>query len=116
MVALRSALEAQVASPRRGCGLQQLHLWDNAYNAPGRTDWADTAVYVGTERWGRGLDLELEYVFLLAPPTSSATYAHLAGRTARKGQQGTAITILSSSQAPRLVAFSEALGVSFQPI
>ena len=44
MVALRSALEAQVASPRRGCGLQQLHLWDNAYNAPGRTDWADPAV------------------------------------------------------------------------
>ena len=79
-------------------------------------EWADTPVYIGTERWGRGLDLELDYVFLLAPPASSASYAHLAGRTARKGRSGTAVTLLTPSQAPRVVAFAEALGLSFSAL
>ena len=89
--------------------------------AEGRGDagagaWAEAEVYVGTERWGRGLDLELSYVFLLAPPPSSASYAHLAGRTARKGRHGTAITLVTPNQAPRIVAFAEALGVAFEPL
>ena len=78
--------------------------------------WAETPVYVGSERWGRGVDLEVGYVFMLAPPTSSATYAHLAGRTGRKGRAGTAVTLLTHVQAPRLVAVASSLGLSFTPV
>ena len=73
-------------------------------------------MYVGSERWGRGLDLDVDYVFLLAPPASSASYTHLAGRTARKGRRGTAVTLLTPSQAPRVVAFAEALGLAFEAL
>ena len=54
---------------------------------------SSATVYVGSERWGRGLDLDVKYVFLLGPPSSTAGYAHLAGRTGRRGRDGTAVTI-----------------------
>ena len=39
------------------------------FQAEGAADsWATAPVYVGSERWGRGLDLDVSYVFLLAPP------------------------------------------------
>ena len=87
-------------------------------DAPGSGDrvaaeWATTPVYVASERWGRGLDLDVDYVFILGPPASSATYTHLAGRTARKGQRGLAVSVLTPAQAPRLVAFSGALRLNF---
>ena len=47
--------------------------------------WEDADIHVGSERWGRGLDLNVKYVFLLSPPSSTASYAHLAGRTGRRG-------------------------------
>jgi len=78
--------------------------------------WATTPIYLGTEKYGRGLDFEVDYVFIASPPSSSATYAHLAGRTARNGRKGTAITILEPYQAPRVVAFAEHLGLSFKPL
>lgn len=78
--------------------------------------WERTDVFVGSERWGRGLDLDVDYVFLLTPPANSASYAHLAGRTARRGKHGTAITILSHRHAPRMVAFAEALGITLAPL
>jgi superfamily II DNA/RNA helicase len=71
---------------------------------------------VGSERWGRGLDLDVDYVFLLAPPASGATYAHLAGRTGRKGKRGTAVTLLTHSHAPRLAAIATSLGLGFTPL
>ena len=78
--------------------------------------WEEADVYVGTERWGRGLDLRLGYVFVLSPPASTASYVHMAGRTGRQGAEGTCVTLLEHRQAPRLVAFAEALGVPFQPL
>lgn len=78
--------------------------------------WEGTVVYVGSERWGRGLDLRLRYVFLLSPPANSASYMHMAGRTGRQGAEGTCVTLLEHRQAPRLVAFAQALGVPFQPL
>ena len=77
---------------------------------------AHAYVYVGTERWGRGLDLRLCYVFVLSPPASTASYVHMAGRTGRQGAEGTCVTLLEHRQAPRLVAFAEALGVPFRPL
>jgi superfamily II DNA/RNA helicase len=85
-------------------------------SSPAASPWAETPVYVGVERWARGLDLEVEYVFMLSPPASSASYAHLAGRTGRRGRNGTAITLLTHTQAPRLVAFAEQLGIPFTPV
>ena len=78
--------------------------------------WAKTAVYVASERWGRGLDLQLGYVFQLAPPASSASYMHLAGRTGRQGADGVAVTLVTHRQAPRLAAFARDLGVAFEPL
>ena len=78
--------------------------------------WEEAEVYVGTERWGRGLDLRLCYVFVLSPPASTASYVHMAGRTGRQGAEGTCVTLLEHRQAPRLVAFAEALGVPFRPL
>ena len=78
--------------------------------------WADTPVYVGSERWGRGLDLNVGYVFMLSPPSSTASYTHLAGRTGRRGREGTAVTILTHMQVPRLVAFAEQLAIPFEAV
>ena len=80
----------------------------------GGASWETTAVHVGSERWARGLDLNVAYAFLLAPPSSSASYTHLAGRTGRRGREGTAVTLLTPTQAPRLVAFAEQLGIAFE--
>ena len=44
------------------------------------------------------------------------TQVHMAGRTGRQGAEGTCITLLEHRQAPRLVAFAEALGVPFRPL
>jgi hypothetical protein len=117
---------AQDDAPNAQDGAETECAQDDASNAKpptvvpnaqdGADGWADTPVYVGSERWGRGLDLDVDYVFLLAPPASSASYTHLAGRTARKGRRGTAVTLLTPSQAPRVVAFAEALGLTFEAL
>jgi len=117
---------AQDDAPNAQDGAETECAQDDASNAKhptvvpnaqdGADGWADTPVYVGSERWGRGLDLDVDYVFLLAPPASSASYTHLAGRTARKGRRGTAVTLLTPSQAPRVVAFAEALGLAFEAL
>ena len=60
--------------------------------------------------------LGVDYVFVLAPPATPAAYMHLAGRTARSGRRGVAVSILRAEQAPRLVGFAEALGVAFRPL
>ena len=87
--------------------------------APAQPDgdgWLDAPVFVGSERWGRGLDLKLRYVFVMSPPATTASYVHMAGRTGRQGADGTCITLVRHRQAPRLVAYAQALGVPFLPL
>ena len=72
--------------------------------------WAAAPIFVASERWGRGLDLGVGYVFLLAPPANAAAYMHLAGRTARCGADGLALTLVTHQQAPRVAAFGERRG------
>lgn len=121
-----------VGSSLAACGMAQVRTLQDAHAQPFSCDvppspdtlealgvdagWDGVNIYVGSERWGRGIDLDVDYVFLLAPPTSSAAYAHLSGRTGRCGREGTAITILSHEQAPRLVGFADALGIAFTPL
>lgn len=81
----------------------------------GGSTWEESTIYVASERYARGLDLRLGYVFMMAPPASSASYMHLVGRTGRQGSEGTAVTLLTHRQVPRLVAFSEDLGIGFTP-
>jgi superfamily II DNA/RNA helicase len=76
-------------------------------------DWKSTPLYVIKERLGRGLDLpEVKYVIILGVPSNPASYVHLAGRTARNGEIGTAITICEPKDAPKLVALAEAFGLT----
>ena len=87
---------------------QQQHSFDH--------DWKSTPVYIIGERFARGLDLpEVEYVFMLSPPSSAAGYAHMAGRTGRRGLSGTAVTLVrpKNNEVQRLAAIAEALGLKF---
>ena len=77
-------------------------------------NWKETSVYVVNDKFGRGLDLSgVEYVVLLSPPSSAAGYTHLAGRTGRNGQSGTAITLVRPKEAPKLLSIAQALGLDF---
>ncbi|KAL9186127.1 hypothetical protein ACHAXT_005365 [Thalassiosira profunda] len=79
-------------------------------------DWKSVPVYIIGERFARGLDLpDVEYVFMLSPPSSAAGYAHMAGRTGRSGREGTAITLVrpKNNEVQRLAAIAEALGLKF---
>jgi len=78
--------------------------------------WKSIPVYIIGERFARGLDLpDVEYVFMLSPPSSAAGYAHMAGRTGRVGREGTAITLVrpKNNEVQRLAAIAEALGLKF---
>jgi superfamily II DNA/RNA helicase len=76
--------------------------------------WQTTPVYVVGEKLGRGLDLNgIRYVILLQVPSSAAGYTHLAGRTGRNGEKGTAIAFCQPREAPKLLAIAETLGLSF---
>mmetsp|Transcript_140994 Transcript_140994/g.258961 ORF Transcript_140994/g.258961 Transcript_140994/m.258961 type:complete len:710 (+) Transcript_140994:51-2180(+) len=76
-------------------------------------DWATAPVYVGGEGDARGLDLTVDYVFMLSPPVACSKYVHLAGRAGRNGRHGTAITLAKYHLVPDLISFSEKLAVAF---
>eukprot|EP00985_Skeletonema_marinoi_P004505 scaffold1957_cov118-Skeletonema_marinoi.AAC.12 len=79
--------------------------------------WKNISVYIIGERFARGLDLpEVGNVIMLAPPSSAAGYAHMAGRTGRSGREGTAITLVRprNTEVQRLAAIAETLGLKFQ--
>ena len=59
---------------------------------------------------------DLEQVHKIKRMFKRASYVHMAGRTGRQGAEGTCVTLLEHRQAPRLVAFAEALGVPFRPL
>jgi superfamily II DNA/RNA helicase len=112
----------RVEDTLKAAGMRDVRLLQEAHESEGEgdtaeeqaADWASTRIYVGSERWARGLDLVVDYVFLMGAPTSSAQYAHLAGRTGRKGRAGTAVTLLVDTQAPRLVGIASSLGLGFE--
>mmetsp|Transcript_123666 Transcript_123666/g.214389 ORF Transcript_123666/g.214389 Transcript_123666/m.214389 type:complete len:160 (+) Transcript_123666:419-898(+) len=87
-----------------------------SHEATGSASWENTTIWVATEKFGRGLDLPVDYAILMGPPKDSARYAHYAGRTARNGRKGTAITLIENYQAPMIVSFAQQLGISFTPL
>mmetsp|Transcript_34333 Transcript_34333/g.100982 ORF Transcript_34333/g.100982 Transcript_34333/m.100982 type:complete len:611 (+) Transcript_34333:29-1861(+) len=92
-------------------GLKDVHL-----SKEGATEsWESTQIFVIDNQFGRGLDvLGVRSVFLLSPPSSAAGYTHLSGRTGRNGKEGTAITFTRPREAHKLVAISDAVGLSFE--
>jgi superfamily II DNA/RNA helicase len=80
--------------------------------------WSDTPIFVVGEKFSRGLDIPgIKYVFLSSPPTTAATYTHLAGRTGRAGSDGTVFTFVHNmSDAKRIVLLSKSLGISFSSV
>lgn len=79
--------------------------------------WENTTIHIVGEKFGRGLDLPgVDYVFLVAPPSSAAAYAHLAGRTGRNQCPGKTIMLVRPKEACKVVAIAGALGLSFSPV
>ena len=80
------------------------------------TKWKSIPIYIIGERFARGLDLpDVEYVFLLSPPSSAAGYAHMAGRTGRCGKAGVAFSLVRprGAEVSRLAAIADTLGLRF---
>lgn len=79
--------------------------------------WVGTTIHIVGEKFARGLDLPgVDYVFMVAPPSSAAGYAHLAGRTGRNNRPGVVVMLVRPKEASKVVAIAEALGLSFSPV
>jgi len=76
---------------------------------------AQRRVLVAKMDQGRGIDLpNVKYVVLLEIPDASGDYLHLAGRTGRMGQGGTAITICTEVERMNVIDGVEfRLGIGF---
>lgn len=81
-------------------------------------NWNNTPIYVVGEKFSRGLDIpNISYVFIASPPSSSAAYTHLSGRTGRAGNGGLVITMIQGiKEARRLITLSTNLGVHFSSL
>ncbi|KAJ3300401.1 hypothetical protein HK104_000915 [Borealophlyctis nickersoniae] len=61
-------------------------------------------LFVLTEHESRGLDIpHATHVFVLGPPSTPASYLHMAGRTGRMGKKGTVVTVLGGMRFVRRV-------------
>jgi superfamily II DNA/RNA helicase len=81
------------------------------------TDWEKTTIHVVGETLGRDRDLlGVDYMFLVAPPSSAAAYAHLADRTGRNQRPGKTVTLIRPKEASKVVAIAGALGLSFASV
>lgn len=112
----------RVQEELRGKGLQCIRGLSNTMethpkSSDGSYEWQTTPIYVVGEKLGRGIDLEgIRYVILLQVPSSAAGYTHLAGRTGRNGEKGTAIAFCQPREAPKLLTIAETLGLSFSDL
>lgn len=90
----------------------------NSVSAVSSQSWSDTPIFVVGEKFSRGLDIPgIKYVFLSSPPTTAASYTHLAGRTGRAGSDGTVFTFVRNmSDAKQIVLLSKSLGISFSSV
>ncbi|WP_133478941.1 ATP-dependent RNA helicase DbpA [Cognatilysobacter segetis] len=73
-------------------------------------------VLVASDVAARGLDVEdLGVVVNYDVPHDADTYVHRIGRTGRAGRQGTALTLCTPREQPRLRVIEEALGLQIVP-
>eukprot|EP00908_Phaeocystis_cordata_P019602 Transcript_31135.p4 GENE.Transcript_31135~~Transcript_31135.p4 ORF type:complete len:92 (+),score=50.79 Transcript_31135:109-384(+) len=81
---------------------------------------ADLAVplLVTTELAARGVDLKaVDAVFMLGLPSRLDSYVHVAGRTAREGRRGHAVSLLTSAkEEEKFAQYKSELGLRVEVI
>jgi superfamily II DNA/RNA helicase len=86
-------------------------------NAKDSTDAPDRDLFVVPVSGTRGLHLQnVEYVFILTPPTTMDEYLHMAGRTGRFGNtnmDGVVISLVTLDEMKRLKSWETPLGIAF---
>jgi hypothetical protein len=83
-----------------------------------RQNLADLPLLVTTEHGVRGFDIKnIDCVFLLGLPLHVDSYVHVAGRTAREGRRGRAVSILfTEEEMMRLEDFRMELGFKVEVV
>ncbi len=77
----------------------------------------DYPILVASQAGARGLHFEeIDYVFILGRPKDPNEYAHLAGRTGRRGQHGVVISILSYRDGKNLKRWGTQLQITFEQL
>lgn len=73
---------------------------------------------VTTEHSARGIDFKgVDCVFLLGLPQRVESYVHVAGRTAREGRKGRAVSLLTDpAEVERLQSFGRELGINVETV
>jgi ATP-dependent RNA helicase DeaD len=74
-------------------------------------------IMIASDLAARGLDLPgVTHVFNLDVPTMSKAYLHRVGRTARAGAKGTAVSLVTETEARLIRRYEQDLGISLQCI
>jgi superfamily II DNA/RNA helicase len=74
-------------------------------------------VLIASDVAARGLDVKgVTHVFNLDVPTMSKAYLHRVGRTGRAGEKGTAVTLMTETEARLVRRYQEELGIGMQRV
>jgi superfamily II DNA/RNA helicase len=74
-------------------------------------------IMIASDLAARGLDLPgVTHIFNLDVPTQSKAYLHRVGRTARAGATGTAVSLVTETEARLIRRYQQDLGISLQCI
>lgn len=77
----------------------------------------DIRIMIATDLAARGLNiLGVTHVFNLDVPTMSKAYLHRVGRTARGGEKGTAVSIVTEIEARLIRRYEQELGITLQHV
>jgi superfamily II DNA/RNA helicase len=74
-------------------------------------------IMIASDLGARGLDLPgVTHIFNLDVPTRAKSYLHRVGRTARAGAKGTAVSLVTETEARLIRRYEQDLGISLQCI
>jgi len=74
-------------------------------------------IIIASDLAARGLNIpDVTHIFNLDVPTMSQAYLHRVGRTARAGAKGTAVSLVTESEAHLIRRYEQDLGISLQCI
>lgn len=77
----------------------------------------DTRVLVATDVASRGIDVsKVSLIVHYEFPMNNESYIHRSGRSARNGEEGTAVSILRSKEVERLSQLKEVYPISFEEV
>ena len=76
-----------------------------------------TQILIATDLAARGIDIaQLAYVVHYQLPDKEEYYTHRSGRTARAGNRGISLSIVTSAEVKQLRYFEKALGIAFDQV